>query len=221
MDRVLHNGPMGTFLPGHLPWGSRGSGAVPLPPFATAAEHDRFTRLLQLHVALVDDGGPSLAAKVLSAALTPSGERSSLPTALELQAALGTCFPVPWTPAALAGSLSGVGRHAPRPLSGGRWSWDFDPEFTAVPREGGGWVVERHERGSVTEETLEHDGDLVLVWMDHFSERHSYPYGWRVEDADAAALAEGARAARERHAADTRYPYLARWRAEREDYLGG
>ncbi|THV30860.1 hypothetical protein [Glycomyces paridis] len=209
---------MRNFLPSGVPWGSPAADTVPLPPFASPADHDRFTRLLQLHVALVDDGGPSLAAKTLGSALDPRGPRSERLTDLELHTALATGFPAPWTPAALADALGG-GRDAPRELPDGRWGWGFDPDFTATPREGGGWTIERHERGSKSYQDLEHDRDLVLLWAEDYSSRFSYPYGWRVDPADAAALAEGARAVRGAHAHDTSYRYLENWRGEREEYL--
>ncbi|MEU5875658.1 hypothetical protein AB0A73_29360 [Glycomyces sp. NPDC047369] len=46
-----------------VPWGRPAVDSIPLPPFGTAEERTRFTRALQLHVALVDDGAPSLASK--------------------------------------------------------------------------------------------------------------------------------------------------------------
>ncbi|PRY54772.1 hypothetical protein [Glycomyces artemisiae] len=206
-----------------VPWGRPAVDSIPLPPFGTAEERTRFTRALQLHVALVDDGAPSLAAKVLAEALGsgrrgPGGGGPDL-TPLELTVALATYFPAPWTPAALAAVLAD--RHgAPRDLGDGSWNWGYDPDFTAVPREGGGWEVERHERGSRRPfATLERDGDLVLMWMDHVRTSFAYPYGWRAEAAVADALAEPVRAVRRAHAADAGRPYLVNWRAERERFL--
>jgi hypothetical protein len=209
---------MRSFLPSKVPWGRPVVADIPLPPFATGAERQRFTRMLQLHVAMVDDG-PSLAAKALAAALTTRGAPSSLLTALELEVALATFFPAPWTPAALAEALAQVHRHAPRALPGGRWDWDFDPVFTATPGERHGWEIERNERGTTSTGTLEADGDLVILWMDHFREHHPFPYGWRVDEAEARALAAAAKATREAHAADAALPYLANWRRERNAYL--
>jgi hypothetical protein len=191
---------------------------IPVPPFADLQARQRFTRLLQLHVALVDDGS-SLAAKTLAAALTQRGPVPAQLTPLELEVAMATFFPAPWTPATLAEALAPVSRYAPRARSDGRWDWDFDPVFTATPSEPQGWVIERDERGSISTQQLESDGDLVLLWMDHFRDRHPFPYGWRADEADARALAPAALAAREAHAADAALPYLTSWRAEREALL--
>ncbi|RRR96901.1 hypothetical protein [Glycomyces terrestris] len=201
-----------------VPWGRPVVDTIPLPPFATPDEHVRFTRALQLHVALVDDGGPSLAAKVLSETLARQGQGPDL-SPLELTVALATFFPAPWTPAALAAVLAARERFGPRELEG-VWNWEFDPDFTAVPRAGGGWEVERHERGSRRPwASLEHEGDLVLMWMDHYRTTSAYPYGWRADEGAGEALAESARAVRLAHAADAAKPYLANWRAERERFL--
>lgn len=204
-----------------VPWGRPAVDSIPLPPFATPDEHAGFTRALQLHVALTDEGAPSLAAKVLAEALGRQGQGAEL-TPLELTVALSTFFPAPWTPAALAAALATRDRFGPRDLGDGSWNWQYDPDFTAVPRPGGGWEVERHERGSRRAyASLEHEGDLVLMWMDHYQTRFAYPYAWRADERAAAALAEPARAVRRAHAADTAKPYLANWRAEREQYLEG
>lgn len=95
-----------------------------------------------------------------------------------------------------------------------------DPDFTAVPRRGGGWGIERHERGSVSHGVLEHDVDLVLLWMDHFRSRFPLPFGHSYQRSDAALLAPAARAARRAHGVDASYPYLVTWRAERDAALG-
>ncbi|MCC3765311.1 hypothetical protein K3N28_19815 [Glycomyces sp. TRM65418] len=209
---------MREFLSTRVPWGRPAVPEIPVPPFADAEARGRFTRLLQLHVALVDEG-TSLAAKILGAALTTRGPVSPQLTALELEAAMATFFPAPWTPAVFAETLGRFHSHAPRALSDGRWSWDVDPVFTASPREPQGWVIERNERGGISTQELESDGDLVLLWMEHFHLWHPFPYAWRVDEADMRSLAPAARAAREVHAHDAALPYLANWRAEREAAL--
>ena len=211
---------MNSFYAQNAPWGRPVIDDLPLPPFASAADHDRFTKLLRLHLALVDDGGPSLSAKILSEALQPRGERAGHLTPLELQVAMATFFPAPWTPEALAVVIAATERGAPQPLEGGRWNWMYDPDFTATPRSPHGWEIERHERGSRrTEMVLDHDGDLVLLWMYHFTGHHPYPYGWRIEEADLAAVAEPARATRAVHDTDAARAYLAKWRSKREAAL--
>lgn len=211
---------MRDFLPADLPWGRPAVDSIPLPPFATAAEHDRFSRMLALHVALVDEGGPSLAAKTLCAALTPRGERPAELTAFELQVAMTTLFPAAWTPEILAEHLAALDVRSPQALSEGRWTWDFDPHFIAAPRPGGGWTIERNERGSRSSQDLEHDGDLVILWMEWYSGRRSYPFGYRVEDGDLTALADAARAVREVHASDVAFRYSEDWRDKRDAALG-
>lgn len=202
-----------------VPWGRPAVASIPLPPFASPADHERFTRALQLHVALVDDGPPSRAAKVLGGLLAAREQGADL-TPLELTAAMATYFPAPWTPEALAAALAAGRLDAPRALEGGRWSCFHDPDFTASPRKGGGWEVERHERGSRRVwAVLESHDDLVLMWMDHFHGHFPHPYGWRVDEPDLETFAAAARAVRAAHAADTGMPYLANWRAEREAAL--
>lgn len=210
---------MNSYYAENAPWGRPVIDDLPLPPFATAADHDRFTKLLRLHLALVD-GGPSLSAKILSEALQPRGERSEQLTPLELQVAMATFFPAPWTPETFAAVIAPLDRAAPRPLEGGRWAWMYDPDFIAIPQHPHGWEIERHERGSRrTEMVLEHDGDLVLLWMHQYTNHHPYPYGWQTEQADLAALAEPARATRRVHGTDAARPYLTNWRTEREAAL--
>ncbi|SDE13488.1 hypothetical protein [Glycomyces harbinensis] len=202
-----------------VPWGRPAVASIPLPPFASPAHHQRFTRALQLHVALVDDGAPSLAAKVLGEALAGQGQGADL-TRTELDAALSTYFPAPWTPAALAAVLAAHDRFPPRE-QGGRWNWHYDPDFTATPREEGGWEIESHERGSRrVEMVLESHDDLVLLWMDHFHKHFLYPYGWRLDEPELNAFAAAAKAVRTAHAADAAKPYLRNWRTEREAALG-
>lgn len=208
------------YAPG-VPWGRPIVADIPLPPFGTPAEHQRFTRMLQLYVAMVDEDGPSLAAKALSGALTNRGAQSPQPTPLELSVAMATYFPAPWTPEALAGTLATVNRFAPRQRPDGRWDWDIDPLFTATPAEPHGWEIQRNERGSISTSALAGDGDLVLLWMYHFESSHPYPYGWRAEADDARSLAPAVKAMREAHAVDTALPYLANWRSEREAFLDG
>ena len=58
-----------TFLDAYAPWGSPVVPGIPLPPFVDEAEHRRYTRMLQLHLALIDGAGPSLPSIALSTAL--------------------------------------------------------------------------------------------------------------------------------------------------------
>lgn len=212
---------MRSFLPATVPWGRPGLPDIPLPPFATPDDHRRYLHLLRLYVALIDDGEPSLSTKVLCEVLERPWPRtppeSGDLTRLELQVSLATFFPAPWTPAALAQALPGLGRQdTPRALDGGAWNWGYDPDFTARPVAEGGWEIERHERGSRTTATLAADGDLALLWMADFSTRHSYPFGYSVEEAEARTLAPAVAAVREAHAVDTAYPYMANWRERRD-----
>ncbi|THV40940.1 hypothetical protein [Glycomyces buryatensis] len=195
---------MDSFYAQAAPWGRPVVDDIPMPPFTTAAGHDRFTRLLQLHVALIDNLGQALSSKMLSNALEPTGPRSMKLTRLELEVAMATFFPAPWTPGALSDALHVFNRSAPNTYGGGKWIWESDPHFIAEPRSPQGWEVERGERGrSSPELTLETDSDLVLLWMTHFTSQRPYPYGWSVKETDVAMLAEAAQATRDIHGSNT------------------
>lgn len=212
-----------SFLDDRAPWGSPVDPTIPLPPFSDEAQHARFTRKLQLHLALLDDpadgGGPSLPTIALSVALdrrrsTTDDDPRRL-TPLELSVSLTTWFPAPWTPTALAEALKT--RHdAPR--SGRRrdtWSWLHDPDFVAERTSDGGWRVDRHERGSVTTEHLASDRDLTVLWIEHFREKYGFPLASRYEHAELADLAAPSIAVLDADAQDAAYPYRESWRAAR------
>ncbi|WP_035702099.1 hypothetical protein, partial [Glycomyces tenuis] len=144
---------MRSFLSPTVPWGRPSVPDIPLPPFATADDHRRYLRMLALHVALIDDGAPSLSTKILCELLGRSWPQKPVEsgdlTRLELQVSLASFFPAPWTPAALSQALTGLGRQdVPRGYDTGKWDWGYDPDFTATPLAAGGWEIERHERGS-------------------------------------------------------------------------
>ncbi|MFB7894340.1 hypothetical protein ACFC1I_19215 [Microbacterium sp. NPDC056044] len=213
---------MSEALPDRVPWGRPAVDAIPLPPFATDQEAARYRRLLQLHLALIDDGGPSAALTALLETLDAgSGWRVEAGRDLsgaELRLSLATYFPAPWTPERLAPLLA---EHVTwgAPVKGGAsWRWLGDPDFGAIPDSGGGWRITRHERGSLAHDTIGHD-DLVLLWMEHFCSRFPYPFGHRVSDEDLDALASAAAAVRAAHADNVAAPYLVGWRAERDAAL--
>jgi hypothetical protein len=75
--------------------------------------------------------------------------------------------------------------------------WDLDPCFTAVPRLGGGWKVERNERGRRSlEHELPEDGDLVLLWMEHYCDFNPFPFSWEFNPEDVTALEPAVNAVR-------------------------
>jgi hypothetical protein len=217
---------MGSIVSATVPWGRPAVPGIPVPPFADSQDHSLYLRILTLYVALVDEGAPSLSTKVLCEALErswpqPPADPGEL-TRLELQVSLATFFPAPWTPASLARALTGLGRRdAPTGDDRKGWKWGYDPDFTARRLDSGGWEIERHERGGRTARTLESEGDLVLLWMDHFSNRHPFPFGYRFDEDAAGTLAAAAAAARGAHAVDTAYPYLKQWREQREEIVRG
>jgi hypothetical protein len=180
---------MEQFLDADVPAGREAVAGIPLPPFATAADHRRYLDMLQLYLAMLDPGAPATNTVILNEAL--AAERRSVDAGplspLALIASLSSFFPAPWTPDALAAALAGrIGepiRHRDA------WRWMGDPDFSAVPREGGGWDIIRHERESFENGILAHDGDLVLLWMDHFRSRFPLPFGHSYEHSDAALLA--------------------------------
>ncbi|MEU8895710.1 hypothetical protein [Nocardia sp. NPDC048505] len=184
---------------------------------------------LQLHIALVDEGSPSFASRVLIDLLGDKPGRWDAATLdahprdlsrSELSIALCTFFPAPWTPAALAGALAKFRTDGHRETPGGGWTWGSEPEFVATPRSGGGWEIERRQSGSAAPVmTLDADDDLVMLWMSHFRDRHAGFHQTLVRQG-ADEFAEPARAVRAAHAVDTSYPYLQSWRYEREEFLG-
>lgn len=213
-----------SFLSTTIPWGSPVVESIPLPPFASEDEHRRYVTLLQLHIALLDGGAPSLPSIALSAAIAPpnwpTGKRERWLSPTELSVSLSTWFPAPWTPEALAQTLKNAGfRFGPR-ASGENWSWDGDPDFGARPDPAGGWSITRHERGSVTTEHLESDRDLTLLWIEHHRARFVLPLGVRHDEADIAALAPASLAVRIADEVDGEYPYRTAWVTERTAALG-
>lgn len=206
-----------TFLDDAAPWGSPVVPTIPLPPFADETGHRRFVRFLQLHLALLDRGDPSLPTIALSAALDRraygNAEFAQL-TPLELSVSLTTWFPAPWTLDALAAALAVQHRDAPT-RGGTSWNWHSDPYFTANPDGSGGWEVTRSERGSKTSRTLASDRDLVVLWLAHFREQFAFPLGHKYEPTDVAVLAPATLAVAHADARDAAYPYREAWRTER------
>ncbi|MFD9547279.1 hypothetical protein ACFWBG_07835 [Nocardia salmonicida] len=184
---------------------------------------------LQLHIALVDEGSPSFASRVLIDLLGDKPGRWDEPpleaplqelSRSELAIALLTFFPAPWTPAALARVLSEFRADGHRETSEGGWMWGSDPDFTATRRSQGGWEIERHQDGSANLDIiLDTDDDLILLWMSDFRDRHAGFHQTLVRHGAADEFAGPARAVRAAQAADTAYPYLQNWRREREEFL--
>ncbi|WAC70008.1 hypothetical protein [Microbacterium sp. SL75] len=209
-----------------VPWGRPAVDGIPLPPFRNAAAHRSYLLSLQTFIALLDEGEPAPATIALLAALAAEIPRddagvSTQLSPLALAVSLSTFFPAPWTPKALAAALAVRGPFAPRG-GWGSWAWGGDPDYRATIHRGG-WLIERHERGSRTRATLAHEGDLVLLWMDMFRNRFPYPIAHMLSTLaeSPAALAAAARATRGAHAANTAMPYLQNWRAERDRALTG
>lgn len=212
-----------SFLNDDIPWGSPVVPSIPLPPFTSTAEHDRYVRMLQLHLALLDGGSPTLPTIALSRALERPRNRQDAEftpwlTPLELSVSLTAWFPAPWTPALLAQTLVRSHRDSPT-LAGISWRWLNDPDFSAVPHDGGGWVVTRSERGSSETEALKGDRDLVVLWIAMFREKYAFPLAFRYDDDDLDALSPASLAILEADAKDAAYPYRASWRAERSAAL--
>lgn len=212
-----------SFLEARAPWGSPVVPGIPLPPFADAAEHVRYVRMLQTHLALVDAGGPELPTIALTVALerprspAPGSDRRRL-TPLELSVSLTSWFPAPWTPEALADALTDAPYGGPRRTRAG-WRWMGDPDFAAEPARGGGWTVTRHERGTVDTAHLADDRDLVVLWLSHHRGRYGYPLAHSHDAADALALASASLAVIRSDAVDAAFPYRATWREERDGAL--
>ena len=207
------------FLDEACPWGSPVVPGVPLPPFESEAEHHRYIRMLQMHLALLDDGPPSLSTVALSLALEPARFRqepsdSSWLTPLELAVSLTSWFPAPWTPDLFARTLSQTLQDPPT-FGGQSWHWLYDPDFVASPHPSGGWNVIRHERGTRDTERLTDDRDLVVLWMFHFRAKFAFPLAHGYDEADVVALAPASLAVSEADRKDAAFPYREAWRAER------
>lgn len=214
-----------SFLDRAAPWNSPVVPSIPLPPFADEAAHGQYVRMLQLHLAFLDGGSPSLPTIALSLAL----ERPRYPTEetdvrwltpLELAVSLTTWFPAPWSPAALAETLVRTEQDAPVHTSGGSWHWLYDPDFTAVPKPDGSWDVTRHERGSHRTESLASDRDLVVFWIHIFRKKFVFPLANRRDSAELAALAPASLAVMKADEQDAAYPYRESWREDRAAALG-
>ncbi|MFT2749360.1 hypothetical protein ACMT9U_07260 [Clavibacter sp. Sh2036] len=131
---------------------------------------------------------------------------------------LTSWFPAPWTPEALADALVDVPYGGPTRTRGG-WRWMGDPDFTAVPADGGGWTVTRHERGMFDTVHLADDRDLVVLWLSHHRGTRGYPVAHSHDAADAVALAPASLAVIRSDAVDAEYAYRTIWRDERDRAL--
>ncbi|MFB8003486.1 hypothetical protein [Nocardia sp. NPDC056000] len=212
---------MSGILATSVPWGRPVVSAIPVPPFWSPEEHRRFLDLLQLHIALIDDGAPTFSTKVLNDLLDRSlvegwWEFGDPLDPLILQVCMTTFFPVPWTPLQFAKVLNSTGEYnAPVAHRGDVWHWEFDPSYIATPRQSGGWEVEVRNRGTSTVETLAGDGDLVLLWMEHYRNQFAHPASQAVERADIQALLPAVAAIQEVHVIDTARTYPTGWRSYR------
>jgi hypothetical protein len=115
-------------LSAYVPWGRPPFADVPLPPFATGAEHRRYLHLLMLYIALIDEETTALSTKALNEALH-GGRQLAEPgqlTRMELQTSVTTFFPAPWTPVALARALAEHEHSAPYERDGS-WSLGSGP----------------------------------------------------------------------------------------------
>lgn len=207
-----------------LGWDSPTVASIPLPPFRDRAEHRRYLRFLQLHLALIDSGSPTLSTVALSTALDHDAAGTDDDswhwlTALEVSVSLTSWFPAPWTPESLARTLSRHHRDAPAPTRWAAWEWLGDPSFSAVPGADGTWTVVRSERGDEETGQLPGDRALVVLWMDHFREKYGFPLAHVVDPADVAELAPAALAVISADATDAAFPYRASWRDQRDQAL--
>ncbi|NNC14102.1 hypothetical protein HII28_19805 [Planctomonas sp. JC2975] len=195
---------------------------IPLPPFADTAEHRRYVRMLQLHLALLDDGDPALSTIAVSAALEDALARDTESdpwlTPLECSVSLTSWFPAPWTPEALARPLSREHRDPPV-FADGAWRWLFDPDFTARAGIDGGWEIIRHERGSRSVATVQTDRALTTLWMSHFRTKFAFPLGHAVQPADLETLTQASIAVKTADATDAARPYRSSWRRMRDETI--
>jgi hypothetical protein len=205
-----------------VPWGRPPLPEIPLPPFASAAEHVHFLRCLGTHLAasggvpvqrndmvlltLVEDE----AARVRRAG--DAGPRAL--SALALRVALRSYLPAPWTPRTLADALTATGL-----LLGGEWieadagrvRWGSDPDFTAERAADGSWHVTRHERGSRTAYAhVTGDDDLVLLLIEHHR-AFPFPLAHRTDGVPVERLVAAATRTSASWARHARLPYLTAW----------
>ncbi|WP_188893188.1 hypothetical protein [Microlunatus endophyticus] len=207
-----------------LSWESPTVANIPLPPSRDEAEHRRYLRFLQLHLALLDGGSPALSTVALSAALDHAAAGAADQswgwlTAVELSVSLTSWFPAPWTPESLARTLSRHHRDAPAPTRWAAWAWLGDPSFSAMPGADGSWTVVRSERGNEETARLPGDRALVVLWMDHFRDKYGFPLAHAVDPADVAELAPASLAVISADAADAAFAYRASWRDQRDEAL--
>lgn len=204
----------------HIPWGRPTVDWIPLPPFGLG-QRVVFVNALAQYVQMLDSGPDITTRALIDTLLSQTGAGEQL-SRLEFDIAVSTFFPAPWTPEAFAEQLN---LHRPQqfnPWATGNapWSWLFDPGFEARRLPGGGWNITRNERGKLSQYVLEHDGDLVLEWMDVFTRRtYSIETGDR-ETFVMQSLAPAVTATRKADAAEQAYPVHEYWRAKLQDTLG-
>lgn len=213
-----------TFLPDSVPWGSPTVASIPLPPFRSEDEHRRYVRMLQLHLALIDGGSPSVPTIALSAALTapwqsPAG--SARLTDLERLVSFSTWFPAPWTLDTLAQTLADPGSPFAPSRHGERWSWGGDPSFVATPDLTGGWSVTRQERMTCETSRVASDRDLVLLWIAQHRVKYVPPIGVVYDENDIFDLAPASRPVLAADEVDAAYPYRTTWVEHRDHLMTG
>jgi hypothetical protein len=98
-----------------------------------------------------------------------------------LAVALLTQFPAPWTPQSVAGALVAAG-WLKATVQEDFIYWDYDPSFSLRRGEGGVWMCEERERGSIRNYEVGDDTSCYRFIADKNVSRNPIGFGWRVTE---------------------------------------
>lgn len=204
------------------PWGRKPVTEIPVPPFASREEGEKFFKMLALYVALLD--GPTSAvrpstyamATLLQTACDALREVKEWPAPLDpavLRLSLTVFFPVPWTPQGLAAAISAAPWDTYRDWRVGPdvISWCSDPRFMAERLEDASWKVTKYARGTVSSFATPRDDDEMVLLLTGRQWTRAYPFAWSTDPSWIRTLDEAAAPFRESWSGHSELPYLAAW----------
>jgi hypothetical protein len=208
------------------PWGREPLTEIPVPPFASRDEGEKYFKMLAIYVALLD--GPVSGVRPSTYAVTTLLETSRAalrevkewPAPLDpdvLLLSLTVFFPVPWTPHGLAAAISAApwDRYRDWRVGPDSISWCSDPRFVAERRDDGSWVVTEYERGNESSFATPRDDNEMVLLLTGRQRTPAYPFAWSTDPLWIRDLDEAAAPFRKSWARHSELPYLAGWNPPR------
>ncbi|NMO05020.1 hypothetical protein HH308_27745 [Gordonia sp. TBRC 11910] len=168
-----------------IAWGWDLVADIPLPPFRSRSEFDRFLTHLREHVArstkATSARSMAVVSEVIDEARTRRRPRREIPlTATELAATFIVNFPAPWTVPTLAAALRGAGTTMTLDAAD-RWTLVGPPRIMARPTPEGGWHTTVFDDKRRRRCLLDDREFVILVMQHHLQLGQSpapCPLGW-------------------------------------------